>query len=328
MIASKSSRTLLLMVGAISLLVPLNSLQSASHKGTIRAVESRVVGHWTAVASDKQWRLIYQSRSDRIEPVSLLIGNDGDLPVTLRLRLAPAINGAFEDMVPALQPHTSIVVNGVYAISVAVDAGKSQSQGTITPIGYCVEGLPSQVSCYPCGQPSLQERLADTYDAGGSRFLAAHLRPIGDNVAVTGTVSEVASPLLRLTSYSEFLADQSGSNDKDMTFTIVLNAESRSRLAQLLGQDNSTIYCEAIPYGRASKADGAIKPVFPGWREVGPWSLQFNRRSLWTDRTEADKRWAQLKVGTKVLVRGALVSMLAANSTLRFIPCTLSTFSN
>ncbi|HEV7242501.1 MAG TPA: hypothetical protein VGQ36_24945 [Thermoanaerobaculia bacterium] len=92
-----------------------------------------------------------------------------------------------------------------------------------------------------------------------------------------------------------------------MTFTIELDADSKVKISKLVGQEIASIHCESVPFARERLADGTHSPLFPGWREMAKWSIVFNKVPFWTIREEAKQRWAELRTGKTVRVRGALV---------------------
>lgn len=163
---------------------------------------------------------------------------------------------------------------------------------------------------YPFGQPSLSQRLEATIDPGpGRTVLSRRLKPTADNVCVHGTIVKdlSASTLPTLRDYADFV------DDTDLTFSIDLDPSSKALVEKLTAKPlKDVLHCEAVPFARKRLATGELAHVFPGWRESGKWSIRFNSKAFWTDQPGAQHHRDLLQIGTKVRVRGALVTDLVS----------------
>lgn len=162
----------------------------------------------------------------------------------------------------------------------------------------------------PSSSSSLQERFAKTLDPGGTNrtFLATRLKPIQDDVTVTGTVEQVSGEFDTPADYAHYTSNNCAPGDCDIEFLLHLEPESASNIARILKTNLNIerIGCESPPFARKKNFFGGTPTdaVFPGWRDTSSESsnmiLDHNR--FWPNKKDG---WSQLR-WKRVIVRGVL----------------------
>jgi len=155
---------------------------------------------------------------------------------------------------------------------------------------------------------SLEERLNAALDPeyGTLSGRLEHKKDVYDE-DLCGTIIEPPSqgPIQfsgKLDRYEDFKSDM------DIVFMLQLDSSTQAKFGNWFGRQFPPLECELVPYAREHIENGVLTPVFPGWREEGCWSVQFNGVPFWSGTIDgAQQKWRQLHAGSRVCVRGAIV---------------------